>query len=293
MRLNDVVAVLTILSAGAGCAGVHGSSSSEDPARARAEEVVDRFVAELATRPGATWGADDALSAMMQVYEPLAGAPAWRAEVEGRAWSAFDAYFDRVHDEVMAKDPGLAQQLSTTQFYVYAYYSKATAPVLAERFRAEGEAVAAMRQALYQERQDFARSNEMTCVTADHPFAAPGAAPQPLRFHFARPAEVHVRCLFPTSLESQVSGAVGYTIEGKAYVKGIVGDARLTEAPTVVPIESARIMAERYVDFAFDLATVTNGSSMGFIRVDAEVTLKDAYGRDSSQNDAFARITYE
>jgi hypothetical protein len=278
--------------------------------RAKAEKAVQSQIEALAKRPVEPWEASQAREYLLEATwavtavdfdDAAPGAKqAYQISQLGRLQQAWQDYFARAHKTAMSGgDPELAQGLTATQFQLQEAFWDTSLVDLLARFREEAGAVALYRQELFEKRKEYAKLNEATCIASDQPLEPPDQHQPNLHWHFKRPSELHVRCLFPTTIKSQVAGALSYTVEGAVYFSGTKdkdeGDRRM-RTELHVPVEVQRFADGRYFDFAFDLAESTKGMKWGYMRIEGDVgwtTAAGSEGVEKHENAAFIRASFE
>ena len=216
-----------------------------------------------------------------------------------RVHGVYAEFFAKAEAAAMAAgDPELAQAQTSTLLSLQERYEWAIerADVMAA-FEAEAEAIAALRQQVFAERGEYTKLNEKLCVASSAPMSG-FDQPQPeLSWHFARDSEVHVRCIFPTTIRSQVSGGMSYEIVGSATAWGrTTKDPEASGRPSYhrlesenvrVSVEVQRYMDERYFDFAFDLGELTKELEWGYVRINGTIewSVVDSNSRVEERSD--------
>lgn len=297
-----------------GCAALLSGTSIQErhAAEAEADELLQHQIDFLQKRPVEPWSADDASRTLLQATIAVnqnvpedADQLAYRKPRLAKLHQAWTDFFARAHQSAMSEgDPELAQGLTGTQMILQEEHDElewfaARTDVMA-RFREEADAMATYRKGVFEKRSEYAKLNEFTCIASDKPFE-PINKPQPnLRWHFEKNSEIHVRCLFPTTLRSQVSGGLSYSISGELNINGTRGEgrgnARLVRTTFKIPVEVAGFIDAKYFDFAFDLSAQTKGMKWGFVRVDGNVewvTGSEEKGLEKHMNSAFTRVSFE
>ena len=219
--------------------------------------------------------------------------------------TAYDALFVRALDYAMASDdPELAQAQTSTWMLLQEdggwTVDRADFKAL---FASQAEAIATSRQQVFAKRGEYTKLNELACIASDAPLAAFGEAQPNARWHFAKDAEVHVRCIFPTTIESQVAGGVSFDISGRATAwgsrasaassaSGREGDAGLLDRKIQVPVEVQTYWDQRYFDFAFDLGELSKGMAFGYVKINGAVewTTVGSSGSGLSETGVYAPL---
>ncbi len=326
IRTQSIPALtLALLVVAPGCAALgnlfntnNGSDNQEqtrsEPSQEQVAEVdakIDEQLAYLAERPVEPWASGRARDSLLELtrdinvlsqgFESEEAKQAFRRERLSRLQRGWSDYFTRAHQTAMAAgDPELAQALTATQLLLqekFIWYIEREDLMI--RFREEADAIATVREAVFAERGEYTKLNETLCIAALEPLADFGEQQTKLRWHMPKQSEVYVRCVFPTTLESQTTGGMSFDVFGEINVWGSTGEGdgdRLIERVVEVPVEVQEYRGQRYFDFAFDLGEVAKSVQWGYVRLNGiiEWTVADEYrGLQTRQSFASTRLSFE